>query len=111
MVEFWEDYYHDHPLESHRQEDGHIVFETGDPLIDKWEQQIARGEKPDLTEAFSPDELRRIQATLRRAKSGKTTSIGGRSQTFGDTVEEVQKQVLKREQEWKRARFPRRQDS
>lgn len=33
--------------------------ESGDPLIDYWEAQIARGEEPDLD--MTVDELRKIQ--------------------------------------------------
>ena len=37
--------------------DGHIQFRTGDKLIDRWEEQIARGEDPDLTEGWSAERL------------------------------------------------------
>lgn len=32
---------------------------TGDPLIDRWEEQIARGEDPDLTEGMAPEDIPR----------------------------------------------------
>lgn len=66
------DYYEKRPLEAHRQADGHIQFtNTGDSLIDKWEEQIARGEEPDLTEAFNKESLDQVRRfSKRRRKNG-----------------------------------------
>lgn len=53
---FWEDYYVKHPTEVHKTADGkEVKFVTGDPLIDKWEREIAQGLTPDLTEGLSPE--------------------------------------------------------
>lgn len=57
MVSFWEDYYRKHPIDAKKTKDGDVRFETGDPLIDKWESELARGLTPDLTEGL--DSVRR----------------------------------------------------
>lgn len=82
LVEYHSDYFESNPLEVHRQADGEIQFtDTGDSLIDKWEQDLADGILPDLTEAFSEGSLEKIKARLDRTKG-----IG--PQSFGD----IQKQ-------------------
>jgi hypothetical protein len=57
IVEFYEDLFEKDPnelLKAGKGEDGEIMFEeTGDPLIDKWEQELAQGLMPDLTEGMS----------------------------------------------------------
>ena len=59
LTEYYLDVFEQNPLEAHRQADGEIQFKnTGDPYVDKWEEQIARGEIPTLTEAFTPEELK-----------------------------------------------------
>ena len=50
---FWEDYYLKNPTESKTTKDGNVVFQTGDPLIDKWEQELQLGVTPDLLEGVS----------------------------------------------------------
>ena len=52
LITFWEDHYQRNSLESKRREDGEIMFETGDPLIDKWERELAMGIQPDLFEGL-----------------------------------------------------------
>jgi hypothetical protein len=52
LVGFWEDYYRKHSLEAKKVGSGEVVFKTGDPLIDKWEQEIAAGLVPDLFEGL-----------------------------------------------------------
>ena len=52
LVRFWEDHYHKNPLEAKRREDGEVMFETGDPFIDKWERELAAGVTPDLLEGL-----------------------------------------------------------
>jgi len=70
LSEFWEDYYRDNPLAASTKEDGTVQFEdTGDPLIDKWETQLANGEIPDYMEALN-DEQRTKLNNLR--KHGRT---------------------------------------
>ena len=54
LTDFWEDYYITNPTESKRTETGEMVYtNTGDPLIDKWEQEIAQGLVPDLYEGVA----------------------------------------------------------
>lgn len=74
---YWEDIYASDSkalMEASRNENGDVVFEeTGDPLIDKWEKEIAMGAKPDLTEGLTQEELDRMradQANAERAKAG-----------------------------------------
>lgn len=63
---YWEDIYTSDSkalMEAARNENGDVVFEeTGDPLIDKWEKELAMGVKPDLTEGMTPEELDRMKA-------------------------------------------------
>jgi hypothetical protein len=50
------------PIEAYRNADGEIQFkDTGDPLIDKWEEQIASGETPNLADAFDPESLEQLK--------------------------------------------------
>ena len=60
---YWEDYYEKNPNDALRTESGEILFNTGDPLIDKWESELAKGLQPDLMEGLPPEErLRRKQS-------------------------------------------------
>lgn len=69
-TEFFLDKYYEQPLEAYRQEDGTIKFtDTGDPLIDKWEQELAEGKTPEYLEAFSPEELEKL---VRLRERGRT---------------------------------------
>lgn len=69
LVEYHMDYFENNPLEVHRQEDGEIKFtNTGDSLIDKWEEELANGNFPDLTEAFTPESLEKIKTKLNKNK-------------------------------------------
>ena len=52
LISFWEDYYQKNSIEAKRTEDGEVVFETGDPYIDKWERELAAGITPDLLEGM-----------------------------------------------------------
>jgi hypothetical protein len=60
LVEFYEDLFEKDKnalYESSRGEDGEITFEsTGDPLIDKWEKELAMGIEPDLMEGMAEEE-------------------------------------------------------
>jgi len=63
------DAYEKRPIEAHRNEAGEIQFsETGDEMVDKWEEQIARGEIPDLNEAFTEESLAGLAKMRQRAK-------------------------------------------
>jgi hypothetical protein len=58
LTNFYEDYYSKHKLESQKDETGQVILETGDPLIDKWEKELAMGLDPDVTEGL-PEHLKR----------------------------------------------------
>lgn len=69
LTEYYVDYFEKNPLEVHRTEDGNIQFtDTGDSMVDRWEEQLAAGELPDLTEAFDPESLKKIQSRLKQVK-------------------------------------------
>lgn len=57
LTEYYEDLFEKDKtalFEASRGEDGEIIFEsTGDELIDKWEQELAMGIEPDLTEGMA----------------------------------------------------------
>lgn len=86
MVEFQLDFFENNPLEARRNEDGHIQFtNTGDDLIDKWEEQVARGETPSMSQDMFDDEtLAKIERL--RARGRVRTGIGG---TFKDVYDEA----------------------
>jgi len=66
QVAFWEDYYIKHPTEAKRVDGKEVKFTTGDPLLDKWEEELARGLEPDLTEGLSPEERAKELAARER---------------------------------------------
>lgn len=74
LIAFWEDYYNKHPLDAKRTPTGEVFFNTGDPLIDKWEREIAMGIEPDLLEGLPPEARAREEAALQRlfARQGVT---------------------------------------
>jgi len=65
LTEFYEDLFEENPdalLKAAKNADGEIVFdETGDPLIDKWEKELAQGITPDLTEGMSDEALASLE--------------------------------------------------
>lgn len=90
LVEFYIDRFQEKPIEVHRNADGEIQFtDTGDELIDKWEQQIADGELPDLWEAFDEESLERLKK-LRAAAELRDPYQGF---TMKNTFERVQTQA------------------
>lgn len=75
LTEFYEDVFEKDKtalFEASRGEDGEIMFEsTGDDLIDKWEQEIAAGLEPDMTEGMTAEdkaELSKEAATKVKAR-------------------------------------------
>jgi hypothetical protein len=55
-------------MEVHRNEDGEIQLKnTGDPYVDKWEAEIASGLAPNMTEAFTADEMDWFKRTRLRS--------------------------------------------
>ena len=90
LVEYQLDIFEKNPLEVHRQADGEIQFtNTGDSLIDKWEQDLADGIMPDLTEAFNEESLEKLKRTFK--KLGKDPTV---PKTFADTIK--QNELLER---------------
>ena len=82
LVDFYADYYDRNPLEAHRNEDGFVQFkDTGDDLIDKWEQQIADGHTPDFMEGFTEEQ----KSALTRLRAKGKSRIPGQTTTFGAT--------------------------
>ncbi len=89
LTEFYVDYYENAPLEAYRNPDGHIQFkDTGDSLIDKWEEQIARGQSPDLNEAFTAEQRESLQRLRARGKA--RTRLGG---SFKEVVESMEREA------------------
>lgn len=85
LVEFELDWFEKNPLEAHRNEDGHIQFKnTGDNLIDKWEQQIADGSEPSYDDMLTP-EVRAKLARMRKRGDARTSGVG----SFKDVMESV----------------------
>ena len=77
LVEYWEDYYEEHPHEAreHFTKGGELYFEpTGDELIDKWEEEWAKGVIPDLEEGLSPQERERLRQERARARAAKVAA-------------------------------------
>ena len=71
LTEFWADVYEANPIEVHRQEDGHIQLKnTGDPYVDKWEEEIAQGITPDFTEMFTPEQMAKYRRLRVKAAGG-----------------------------------------
>lgn len=87
MVEYYVDRFEKKPIEAHRNEKGEIQFtDTGDPLIDKWEEQIARGEIPDLYEAFDEESLQHLER-LRQAARDRDPYQGLSMKSAFDKIE------------------------
>ena len=83
LVEFYEDLFESDKTalyDAARGEDGEIVFEeTGDPLIDKWEKELAMGITPDLMEGLGQEaikSLKREKDSIKRAADLSEKIIG-----------------------------------
>jgi hypothetical protein len=64
---YWEDYYDQNPIEAKRVAGGkEVKFVTGDPILDKWEAEIAAGLEPDLMEGLSPEQRDKEKAAIER---------------------------------------------
>jgi hypothetical protein len=61
LISFYEDYYHKNKIETHRTEDGEVMLETGDPVIDKWERELAQDLEPDLLDGMSDEYRKRFE--------------------------------------------------
>jgi len=78
LTEVWEDFYEENPraqLDMLRDENGEVVFsDTGDPLLDKWEQELAMGLEPDLSEGLSEEARKRLDKEREVAKKARKTA-------------------------------------
>lgn len=76
LVEFFEDQFEKDPnsmLMAAKGDDGEIVFEeTGDPLIDKWEKELAMGLTPDLTEGMSERDKKILENEREKKKHARS---------------------------------------
>jgi len=58
-----------------------VPIEIGDPLIDRWEKEIAAGRAPDLAEGLSDSQKEHYKEfsieAFRRALAGELETIGG----------------------------------
>jgi hypothetical protein len=81
---FWEDYYHKHPIEAKKVRGGkEVQFVTGDKILDKWEEELARGLEPDLTEGLSPEARAKELAIIERDKS-RGSKVAQATEILGD---------------------------
>ena len=84
LTAFWEDHYHRHPTEAKRVDGGkEVKFSTGDPLLDKWEEEISRGLEPDLTEGLSP-EARAKEFAARERSLARGAAAQEANEAIGD---------------------------
>lgn len=76
MVEYYEDLFEEDPhaqLDSLRGDDGEIVIDdTGDPLFDKWERELAKGLEPDLEEGLADEEKEKLKQERVKSKNVRT---------------------------------------
>lgn len=58
-----------------RGEDGEIVIDdTGDPLLDKWERELAMGLEPDLEEGLSEEEKQKLAGERNKSKKVRSAA-------------------------------------
>ena len=93
LILFWEDHYRKHPLDAKRTATGEVFFNTGDPLLDKWEREIAMGLEPDLLEGLPPEEREREKRALARLVAQKNQTDQANS-TIGDGFTENYESAL-----------------
>ena len=95
LVDFYLDKFEQNPIEAQRNKDGEIQFtETGDELIDKWEEQIARGEAPDLNEAFSPESLAYLAKKSKQARGADPYANMSMKDMFDSVSEQANREGL-----------------
>lgn len=95
LVDFYIDKFESKPLEAHRNVDGEIQFtDTGDAVVDRWEEQIAKGEIPDLMEAFddaSLNQLARIRAQAEARDPYTDYTMGATQETVATQLKQQEK--------------------
>jgi hypothetical protein len=88
LTAFWEDYYHDNTIEAKRRPDGEVMFQTGDPYIDKWEQELAQGITPDLLEDLPSwhrekyEKAKKLDQSLQKKAKNVEADLEGFSETY-----------------------------
>lgn len=93
LVEYNVDKFQQKPIEAHRNKAGEIQFsETGDELIDKWEEQIAKGEEPDLWESFDEESLKYLEKL--RYTAERRNPYGSMKDTYDRLEREARQQGL-----------------
>jgi hypothetical protein len=88
LCEFYVDRFEKEPLEAHRNAKGDVQFKTGDPVIDRWEQQLADGKEVDLLECFNSADITKI-GNLNNEASSSSQTFGGmneRAQDYQDSI-------------------------
>ncbi len=69
LIEFFEDYYASDKKrvwKDERKVKGHVRLpKTGNSLIDRWEEQLANGITPDLTEGMLPEKRAKIKDKIK----------------------------------------------
>jgi hypothetical protein len=86
LVEFFEDYFAEHPEQELRREvheaSGQPYYVTGDALIDKWEREVAEGRAPDFDEALTG--AQRAHDDARRREQAEREGFDGIEEDFAD---------------------------
>lgn len=97
LKEFWLDRYHESPIEASRLPDGRVQFkDTGDDMVDKWEQELIDGIVPDYMEAFSPEQLEKLKLLRTRGKTAFGHSAARPTQTLKGTVDSVSAEAARK---------------
>lgn len=73
LVWFWEDHFERNPIEAKKVGvDDEVQFVTDDPLLNKWEAEIAKGLVPDLMEGLTPEQRQKEKEALERLINKKS---------------------------------------
>ena len=72
VTEFFEDYFAQNPDERFKYNER---FETGDPIIDNWEKELAAGKIPDLTDGLTETQREKMIAWSIRETEKRKYSI------------------------------------
>lgn len=95
LVEYYEDWFEDDPhavLDAMRGEDGEIVFDDlEDPLLAKWEHELAQGATPDLEEGMSDESRAKLAAERKKYETvhGKAADAATISEDFTKAAEKM----------------------
>ena len=85
IIEFLEDVIEIDPTEAFAKKEDHYFAQTGDPLIDKWELELAAGKEIDFTEGLEDAEAKAdFEKLLKYSKQEQVTK-----KPKDDTEEEI----------------------